>query len=239
MITILRSSDRGHRDHGWLDTYHSFSFGDHFDPERMAFGPLRVLNQDRVAGGAGFPPHGHADMEIVSYVLEGALEHEDSMGNGSRMRPGEVQLMSAGSGVQHSEFNASRTDGLHFLQMWVVPSERGLAPRYFQETFSEEERSGTLRLVVSPDGEDGSLLIRQDARLRVGILSPGDAVPLVVDEGRGVYLHVATGSMKLDGRVLEAGDGAEIVGPTSLQLTGAQRSEVVAWDVPLDPSIAR
>lgn len=233
MITTIKSTDRGHRDFGWLDAYHSFSFGDFYDPSRMSFGPLRVLNQDRIAGGGGFPPHGHADMEIVTYVLEGALEHRDSMGHGSQMRPGEVQIMGAGRGVQHSEFNASKDEQLHLLQMWVLPAERGLEPRYDQKAFPEQERTGVLRLVVSPDGAEGSLKIHQDARLRVGTLERGHEVSIAVEEGRGVYLHVATGSVVLGGERLGPGDAVEIVGPESLTLVGDERAEVVAWDVSL------
>jgi redox-sensitive bicupin YhaK (pirin superfamily) len=168
MITIRRSEERGHADHGWLDTCHTFSFAGYHDPEHMGFGLLRVLNQDRVEPAMGFGTHGHRDMEIVTYMLEGVLEHKDSMGNGSQMRPGEVQLMSAGRGVTHSEFNASKTEGLHLLQMWVHPRETGTEPRYEQKEFPEEVRRGKLLLVVSPDGADGSLTIGQDARLYAG-----------------------------------------------------------------------
>lgn len=233
MINTIRSSDRGHRDHGWLDTYYSFSFADHHDPARMHFGPLRVLNQDRIAAGGGFPTHGHADMEIVTVVLEGALAHRDSMGNGSVLRPGEVQFMSAGTGVQHSEFNPSPDEELHLLQMWVIPRERGHAPRYEQRAFPEEERAGTLRLAVSPDGADGSLTIGQDARLLVGTFEEGHALTRSVDEGRGLYLHVATGALLVDGQRLDAGDAVEVTGAHDLSIEGVERAEVVAWDVPL------
>jgi len=233
MITIRPSKDRGHADHGWLKSSHTFSFGSYYDPEFMAFGPLRVLNQDFVAAGGGFPQHGHANMEIVSYVLQGAMEHKDSMGTGSVMRPGDVQLMSAGTGVQHSEFNASSSDSLHFLQMWVVPAESGMAPGYQQRSFSIAERQGRLRQVVSPDGEDGSLTIGQDARLYVGLFAEGDEATQNLAAGRGAWLHVATGSVDLNGMRLGPGDGAAIVDEDQLRLTGTEAAEVVLWDLPL------
>ncbi len=233
MITIRHSKDRGHADHGWLQSAHTFSFGSYYDPDFMAFGPLRVLNQDRVAGGGGFPAHGHANMEIVSYVLEGAMEHRDSMGTGSVMRPGDVQLMSAGTGVQHSEFNASGTEPLHFLQMWVMPSKEGTAPGYQQESFAAAERQGRLRLVVSPDGEEGSLRIGQDARMYAGRLAGGEELAHGLIVGRGSWLHVATGSLEVNGIPLGPGDGAAIVEETALQLTAIEDVELVLWDLPL------
>lgn len=231
MITIRRSGERGHADHGWLDTFHTFSFGHYHDPEFMGFGPLRVINQDRVAPGKGFGTHGHRDMEIVSYVLDGVLEHEDSMGNGSQMRPGEVQLMSAGSGVTHSEFNGSQEDRLHFLQMWVEPRTRGTPPRYEQKAFSEAERRGHLRLVVSPDGADGSLTIDQDARLWVGLIGAGESVAHELPAGRRAWLHVARGCLELGADRLDAGDGAAIEGRSTLALHGREESELVLWDL--------
>ncbi|MEM7201072.1 MAG: pirin family protein [Planctomycetota bacterium] len=232
MITIRRSNERGHADHGWLDTYHTFSFANYYDEQHMGFGPLRVINQDRVAPGQGFGTHGHKDMEIVSYVLEGALEHRDSMGNGSQMRPGDVQLMSAGTGVTHSEFNASADEGLHFLQMWILPRETGTVPRYEQKAFDAAARQGTLRLVVSPDGAAGSLTIGQDARLFAGLLAPDQSVEHALHAGRQGWLHVARGHVQLQDQELGPGDGAAIVDQHSLSLRGVQDAELVLWDLP-------
>lgn len=232
-VTVRRSDARGHADHGWLDTYHTFSFAGYHDPNFMSYGPLRVLNQDRVTAGQGFGTHGHRDMEIVSYVLGGVMEHKDSMGTGSQMRPGDVQLMSAGSGVMHSEFNASQTDGLHFLQMWVMPAENDTEPRYDQKAFSREERQGQLRLVVSPDGADGSLTIGQDARLYAGIFAEGETAEQTLGAGRGAWLHVATGSVEVNGTVLGPGDGAAIQDGDRYELRGVADAEIVVWDVPV------
>ena len=238
MMKIRRSHERGHADHGWLDTYHTFSFASYFDPDHVQFGPLRVLNQDRVAPGRGFGTHGHENMEIISYVLDGVLEHKDSMGNGSQMRPGEVQLMSAGSGVTHSEFNGSSKDPLHFLQMWVFPREEGTAPRYQQREFAEQERRGRLRLVVSPDGADGSLTIDQDTRLHVGTFGSGEATRFELGADRAGWLHVARGRLRLNGEELDAGDGAALAAddaPFVLEMAGADgddAAEVVLWDLP-------
>ena len=232
MVTIRRSQERGHADHGWLDTYHTFSFGDYHDANFMGFSALRVINQDRVQGGQGFGTHGHADMEIVSYVLDGALEHKDSMGNGSQMRPGDVQLMSAGTGVRHSEFNASATGDLHFLQMWVIPAKKGTEPRYEQKNFPESERRGTPRLVVSPDGEDGSLTIGQDVRLYAGLLDGGEASRYELREGRSAWLHVARGELVLNDNRLGPGDGAAIRGESELLFERATGAEYVLWELP-------
>ena len=234
MITIRSSKARGHADHGWLDTFHTFSFADYLDPDFVRFGVLRVLNQDRVAPGKGFGTHGHQNMEIVSYVLEGVLEHKDSMGNGSQMRPGDVQLMSAGTGVTHSEFNASGDQPLHFLQMWVFPAREGTEPRYEQKAFSEAERSGRLRLVVSPDGRDGSLTIGQDVRLHAGLLTEGDRVQHELADGRSAWVHVARGRVLLDGNGLGPGDGAAIQDERTLTFEGVDAAEIVLWDVPAD-----
>ncbi|MEM6571498.1 MAG: pirin family protein [Planctomycetota bacterium] len=228
-----RSGERGHADHGWLDTYHTFSFANYHDPNHMGFGPLRVLNQDRVTGGNGFPKHGHKDMEIVSYVLDGVMEHKDSMGNGSQMRPGDVQLMSAGDGVLHSEFNASRDASLHFLQMWVLPAERETEPRYEQKAFTREERSGALRLVVSPDGADGSLTIGQDARLYAGLFAAGEETRQALGAGRGAWLHVATGSVEVNGQVFGPGDAAALTDGDHFVVRGVEEAELVVWDVPV------
>ncbi len=235
MITPRRSEDRGHADHGWLDSYHTFSFADYHDPEFVQFGLLRVVNQDRVAPGRGFGTHGHRDMEIVSYVLDGVMEHRDSMGNGSQMRPGDVQLMSAGTGVTHSEFNGSGEDPLHFLQMWVFPREGGTPPRYEQKHFPDDERRGRLRLVVSPDGADGSLTIGQDARLFAGLVEGGDTVRHAIPDGRAAWLHVARGDVELNGEPLRPGDGAAIRDERELQLASSAGAEVVLWELP-DPA---
>ncbi|MCA8962548.1 MAG: pirin family protein [Planctomycetes bacterium] len=232
MITRRRSEERGHADYGWLDTYHTFSFADYHDPDWVQFGSLRVLNQDRVAPGRGFGTHGHRDMEIVSVVLQGVLEHRDSMGNGSQLRPGEVQLMSAGSGVTHSEFNASATESLHFLQMWILPRERGTAPRYEQKMFADEERSGRFRRVVSPDGRDGSLTIGQDAELYLGTLEPDHAARHELPPGRVAWLHVATGRAQIGGLELAAGDGASIRDEGSIEVRAGARAEIVLWVLP-------
>ena len=234
MIRIRRSSERGHADHGWLDTYHTFSFASYYDPDFMGFGPLRVVNQDRVAPGRGFGTHGHQDMEIVSYVLDGVLEHKDSMGNGAQMRPGEVQLMSAGTGVTHSEFNGSQDDWLHFMQMWVIPREQGTEPRYEQKHFDESLRRGNLRLVVSPDGADGSLTIDQDARLYTGLFAENERTRFDLAPKRAAWLHVARGRVTLNGEELAGGDGAAIHDEGVLDVVGVEDAEVVLWEIPAE-----
>jgi quercetin 2,3-dioxygenase len=210
MIAIRTSDARGHAQHGWLDTRHTFSFADYYDPAFMGFRDLRVINEDRVEAGQGFGTHGHRDMEIISYVLEGALAHKDSLGTGSIVRPGEVQRMSAGTGILHSEFNPSKDEPLHFLQIWIVPSRRGLSPSYEQKTFPYEEKRGRLRLVASPDGADGSLTIHQDARLYVTILGRGETVAHALQPGRAAFVQVARGEVRVNGGVLTAGDGAAV-----------------------------
>jgi len=232
MIRIRRSDERGHADHGWLDTHHTFSFADYHDPDFMGFSVLRVLNQDRVAPGHGFPRHGHRDMEIVSVVLEGVLEHEDSLGNGSQMRPGEVQLMSAGTGVLHSEYNGSEKDPLHFLQMWIEPARRGTKPRYEQKMFAPAERRGRLRLVVSPDARDGSLTIAQDARLFAATLDGAEKIRHELAPERVAWLHVARGKLQLNGERLGPGDGAAIVDEKALALEHGEGAELVLWELP-------
>lgn len=232
MIAVRRSADRGYADHGWLKTYHTFSFADYHDPDFVHFSVLRVLNQDRVAPGRGFGTHGHDNMEIVSYVLDGVLEHRDSMGNGSQMRPGDVQLMSAGVGVTHSEFNASETQELHFLQMWIFPARRGTAPQYQQKNFSEDERMNQWRLVVSPDGRDGSLTIGQDAHLRTGIILPGASIEHALPPGRCAWLHVARGSVRVNGEQMATGDGAAIVDESTFSVEARERTEAVLWELP-------
>jgi len=231
MITVRKSNDRGHADHGWLNTRFSFSFADYFDPEHVQFRTLRVMNDDRIAGGGGFPSHPHKDMEIVTYVLEGALAHKDSMGNGSVIRPGDVQYMSAGTGVAHSEFNASDKETVHMYQIWMFPDKKGYQPVYDQKHFDEAEKSGKLRLVVSPDGRDGSVKIRQDNELYATVLAPGEVVKHELEPGRHAYVQVACGSVALNGKKLETGDGAAISAEQFLELRGVDKAEVLLFDL--------
>ncbi|GAC1662784.1 MAG: pirin family protein [Candidatus Acidiferrum sp.] len=231
MVTIRKSQERGHANLGWLDSHFSFSFADYFDPKHVQFRTLRVLNDDRVAGGGGFPTHPHRDMEIVTYVLEGALEHRDSMGNGSVIKPGDVQYMSAGTGVSHSEFNASKIDGVHLLQIWMVPEKKGLKPAYDQKNFSAAEKRGKLRLVASPDGRDGSVKIRQDNELYASVLSNGETVSHKLAPERHAYVQVARGSAKLNGTILAEGDGAAISQENSVELTGIENAEILLFDL--------
>jgi len=231
MIKIRKSEERGHFDHGWLNTYFTFSFADYYDPKHVHFRTLRVLNDDRVAPGQGFPTHPHRDMEIVTYVLEGALEHRDSMGTGSVIRPGDVQYMSAGSGVTHSEFNASDKEPVHLLQIWMFPEKQGFQPKYGQKNFSEAEKRGKLRLLVSPDGRDGSIQIRQDNELYATVLGKGEAVRHELKADRHAYIQVARGSVTLNGTQLEAGDGAAISTEKAVELTGVNRAEVLLFDL--------
>jgi quercetin 2,3-dioxygenase len=231
MIKIRKSDERGHADHGWLDTHFTFSFADYFDPEHVQFRTLRVMNDDRVAGGGGFPTHPHRDMEIVTYVQEGALEHRDSMGNGSVIRPGEVQYMSAGTGVAHSEFNASKTEPVHLYQIWMFPEKKGLKPVYDQKNFNEAEKRGKLRLVASPDGREGSVKIRQDNDLYVAVLGNGEAVRHELAPDRHAYVQVARGSVKLNGTQLDTGDGAALSAEKSIELTGVKDAEVLLFDL--------
>src|SRR3954465_2171153 len=211
-MEIRRSDDRGHAQHGWLDSFHSFSFADYYDPEHMGFSALRVINEDRVQAGQGFGTHGHRDMEIISYVLEGGLAHKDSMGNGSVIRPGDVQRMSAGTGVRHSEFNASDRDPVHFLQIWIEPSERNVQPSYEEKHFNDASKRGKLRLVASADGREGSVRIHQDANLYATLLDGDEAVELQPSAGRRVYVHIVRGSAHVNGQALEAGDAMKIWG---------------------------
>ena len=230
-MKIRRSGERGRADHGWLKSLHTFSFADYYDPEHMGFHALRVINEDRVAPGEGFPRHPHRDMEIVSYVLDGALEHRDSLGNGSIIRPGEVQRMSAGTGVAHSEYNASQDEPVHFLQIWIVPERRGIEPGYEQKGFSEDERRGRLRLVASRDGRAGSVTIHQDAAIYAALLDDGTRIEHTIPPGRHAWLHVARGSITLDDTPLEAGDAAAIEDATTLAITGRGPAEVLLFDV--------
>jgi quercetin 2,3-dioxygenase len=231
MINIRKSNERGRANHGWLDTHFTFSFADYFDPEHVQFRTLRVMNDDRVAGGGGFPMHPHRDMEIVTYVLEGALEHRDSMGNGSVIKPGDVQYMSAGSGVTHSEFNASKTEAVHLYQIWMLPEKKGLKPAYDQKNFSEAEKRGKLRLVASADGRDGSVKIRQDNELYATVLSAGDSVRHALKPERHAYVQVARGSVKLNGQQLAEGDGAAISAEKAVELMGVKDAEVLLFDL--------
>lgn len=231
MINIRKSNDRGQADHGWLNTRFTFSFGDYFDPKHLQFRTLRVMNDDRVAGGGGFPTHPHRDMEIVTYVLEGTLAHKDSMGNGSTIKPGDLQYMSAGTGVAHSEFNASKTETVHLYQIWMFPDKQGYQPAYDQKNFSDEEKRGKLRLVVSPDGREGSVKIRQNNELYATILGAGDRVKHELKPARHAYVQVAKGSVKLNGTTLETGDGAEISEEKALELTGVKEAEVLLFDL--------
>jgi len=231
MINIRKSNERGHADHGWLNTRFSFSFADYYDPKHVEFRTLRVMNDDRVAGGGGFPTHPHRDMEIVTYVLEGALQHKDSMGNGSVIKPGDVQYMSAGTGVAHSEFNASETEPVHLYQIWMFPDKNGYKPAYDQKNFSDAEKRGKLRLLVSPDGRDGSVKIRQNNELYATVLGDGDRVQHELKPERHAYVQVAKGSVKLNGTTLETGDGAEISAEKTLELTGVKDAEVLVFDL--------
>ena len=230
MFTVRKADERGHFDHGWLNTYHTFSFADYHDPAHMGFRSLRVLNDDRVAPGQGFGEHRHRDMEIVSYVLEGALAHKDSMGNSGVIRPGDVQKMSAGTGVQHSEFNGSRSEPVHFLQIWIVPEVRGIAPAYEQKTFPPETRRGTLRLIGSRDGRDGSVTIRQDVDAYASVLEDGQDVRHALAPGRSAWLHVAEGELELNGTRLEEGDGAAVENEPELAITG-KGAEFLLFDL--------
>ena len=232
MFAVRRSSDRGHAEHGWLDSHHTFSFAGYHDPDHMGFGPLRVINEDRVQPGKGFGTHPHRDMEIISYVLGGALEHKDSIGNGSVIRPGDVQHMSAGTGVTHSEFNASGDELVHFLQIWIVPRERGGEPHYGQRHFPSESRRNTLRLVASPDGRDTSIAIKQDASMYAGLFASGANGAYTVAPGRRIWLHVARGAITLGETPLGAGDaiGTDDAGP--LQFTATEDAEVLLFDLP-------
>lgn len=232
MITFRRAADRGSFDHGWLQTHHSFSFADYYDPAHMGFGPLRVINDDTVAPGAGFGTHGHRDMEIISYVLEGELAHKDSMGNGSVIRPGNVQRMSAGTGVLHSEFNHAANSHTHFLQIWIEPAQRGIAPGYEEVIFNEADKRGVLRLIASPDGAQGSVRIHQDARVYAGLFDGAEQAELVLAPGRRVYVHVARGSVSLNAQKLSAGDGAKLLDEPRVTLSDGSGAEVLVFDLP-------
>ncbi len=231
MLTLRRSEDRGHANHGWLDTWHTFSFADYRDPEHMGFGDLRVINDDRVQPGQGFGTHGHRDMEIITYVLDGALQHKDSMGNGSVIRPGDVQRMSAGSGVRHSEFNASQSEPVHLLQIWIEPNVSGIEPGYEEKHFTDDEKRGRLRLIASPNGSDGSVKIHQDARVYAALLDGVDEVTHALAAGRKAYVHVARGAITVNGERLSGGDGARISSESSIVFDAADSAEVLLFDL--------
>jgi redox-sensitive bicupin YhaK (pirin superfamily) len=231
MLTIRRSEDRGQADHGWLNSRHSFSFADYHDPAHMGFGNLRVINEDRIAPGTGFGTHGHRDMEIVSYVLEGALAHQDSLGNGAAIVPGEVQRMSAGTGVRHSEFNHAKDAATHFLQIWLLPDRTGIAPGYEQKAFSDDEKRGRLRLVASPDGRDGSVTVHADAAIHAGLFDGDEAAELKLDPARLGYVFVARGEVEVNGQPLRTGDALALRQEERLQVRRGQGAEVLVFDL--------
>lgn len=232
MLTIRRSAERGYADHGWLKSFHTFSFGNYFDPQHVAFGPLRVINEDRVAPGQGFGTHGHRDMEIISYVLQGELAHRDSLGTGSTIKPGDVQRMSAGHGVTHSEFNASKTDAVHFLQIWMQPNQRGIPPEYEQKFFSPDEKRGRLRLIASPDGANGSVRIHQNALIFAGLFDGTGNEKLEIGNDRQAFIHVARGAITANGERLHAGDAVQLIDEQSLEITSGEEAEVIVFDLP-------
>ena len=231
MISIRKASERGHFNFGWLDTYHTFSFGEYYDPRHVGFRTLRVINEDFVAPGAGFPTHGHRDMEIVTYVLEGGLAHRDSMGNGSTIRPGDVQRMSAGTGVRHSEFNDSEDERVHLLQIWIHPAENGAEPGYEEKRFGDDEKRNRLRVVASPGGRDGSVTIHQDAEIYAALLADGREVSHELKVGRHAWLQVARGAVELGGHELGQGDGAAASGEGRITITGRGPAEVLLFDL--------
>jgi redox-sensitive bicupin YhaK (pirin superfamily) len=231
MIRIRKGGERGHFDHGWLDTYHTFSFSDYYDPEQMGFRSLRVINEDRVAPGRGFGMHPHRDMEIVTYVLSGALTHRDSLGTEGVLRPGELQRMTAGTGIRHGEFNGSETEPVHLYQIWLLPERTGLSPSYEQRSFAAEERRGRFRVVASPDGRDGSLTIRQDATLHLATLDVGEEATHVLQPGRHAWLQVLRGRVALDAQPLAAGDGAAVSAEPGLTVRAEEPSEVLLFDL--------
>jgi redox-sensitive bicupin YhaK (pirin superfamily) len=236
MTEVRRSNERGYADHGWLKSFHSFAFADYFDPRHVEFGPLRVINEDRVQPGAGFGTHGHRDMEIISYVLAGELAHQDSIGNGSTIRPGDVQRMSAGTGVRHSEFNPSAENLVHFLQIWIQPNVQGIKPSYEEKRFSADEKRGRLRLIASPDGAQESVLIHQDARVFAGLFEGSESATLDAPSGRWIYVHVARGALTANGVALDAGDALKLTDTSKLTLENGRDAEVIVFDLPADAS---
>jgi redox-sensitive bicupin YhaK (pirin superfamily) len=231
MLTLRKSEDRGHADHGWLQSHHSFSFAEYHDPAHMGFGPLRVINDDVVAPGRGFGTHGHRDMEIVTYVLEGALSHKDSLGNGATILPGDVQRMSAGTGIMHSEFNDAPSEPTQLLQIWIVPDEKGLQPGYEQKNFSADDKRGRLRLVASPDGREGSVTIHADASLHVGLFDDQERAELALDPSRKAYVHVARGEVVVNGQALRQGDAVKLEGEAVLNIEQGRQAEVLVFDL--------
>ncbi|QJR12346.1 Quercetin 2,3-dioxygenase [Usitatibacter rugosus] len=231
MNELRKGQERGHAQHGWLDSFHSFSFADYYDPEHMGFGPLRVINEDRVQAGKGFGTHGHRDMEIISYVLDGELAHKDSMGNGSVIRPGDVQRMSAGTGVHHSEFNGSSDKPVHFLQIWIEPSSRGDKPSYEEKRFDEAAKRGTLRLIASPDGREGSVTVHQDANLYAALVDGAESVEFTQKPGRLTYVHVIRGAVEVNGQALVGGDAMKLTGEAAVRISKGRDAEVLLFDL--------
>jgi len=231
MITLRKSSDRGHADHGWLKSFHSFSFAEYHDPRHMGVGNLRVINEDRIAPGTGFGTHGHRDMEIVSYVLSGVLGHKDSLGNGAQIVPGDVQRMSAGSGIRHSEFNQAPQQETHFLQIWLLPDERDIAPGYEQKHFEEADKRGRLRLVASRDGRNDSVTIHANASMYAGLFDGGETAELPLDTGRVTYVHLVRGKLEVNGQALDGGDAVTLRGEERLVLASGQDAEVIVFDL--------
>jgi redox-sensitive bicupin YhaK (pirin superfamily) len=231
VLTLRRARERGHADHGWLSTWHTFSFADYHDPDHMGFSALRVINEDFVQAGQGFGTHPHRDMEIMTWVLEGALEHKDSMGNGSAIRPGEMQYMSAGTGVTHSEFNHSKTDPVHFLQIWMVTGKKGVSPSYGQKHFPESEKRGKLRLIISPDGRDGSLTFHQDTKIYAGLLNGAEKAEVALGPNRYAYVHVISGKVSVNGQAFNDGDGARVRQEEKLVFSNGQNAEVLVFDM--------
>jgi redox-sensitive bicupin YhaK (pirin superfamily) len=232
MIALRPAGERGHADHGWLDSWHSFSFAGYRDPAHMGFGPLRVINEDRVAAGAGFGTHGHRDMEIISYVLDGALAHRDSLGNGSVIRPGDVQRMSAGTGVMHSEFNHQTDATTHFLQIWIEPDQPGVQPGYEERRFEAADKRGRLRMIASPDGADGSVRIHQQARVYAGLFEGEESDELMIAPGRRAYVHLARGRLSVNGQTLHAGDAMKLTAEASVNVAQGEGAEVLVFDLP-------
>jgi quercetin 2,3-dioxygenase len=232
MIELRKSAERGYADHGWLKSYHSFSFADYHDPRHMGFGPLRVINEDRVAAGMGFGKHGHRDMEIISYVLDGALAHEDSMGNGSTIHPGDVQRMSAGAGVMHSEFNHSKVGATHFLQIWIMPNVTGIQPSYEEKHFDRAAKRGQLRLIASKDGREGSVKMHQDASLFAGLFDAAEQASMTIGNGRMAYVHIAAGAATVNGQVLTAGDALKMTAENHIAISHGTNAEVLVFDLP-------
>ncbi|MVW80548.1 pirin family protein [Bordetella sp. 02P26C-1] len=232
MLTLRRREERGHANHGWLDSYHTFSFANYYDPAHMGFGPLRVINDDRIAAGRGFGTHGHRDMEIITYVLDGAIAHKDSMGNGSTIRPGNVQRMSAGRGVMHSEFNPLADQNTHLLQIWIEPNVVGITPEYEEKQVPEADKRGRLRQVASPDGAEDSMRIHQDARLYVGLFDGDENAQLPLAVGRRAWVHVARGEVRVNGEWLTAGDAIALTDEANVQLSAGRQAEVLVFDLP-------